>query len=138
MRASCMIITTYSPLSHSKIPVRLEIQYCRAVPHAAHISSATRAPMTGVPVVSPTPATMERAKMVFIISFWFGSRGRSSAARRGMLGRGRWLGYSTLMIHSYIVRDYSFSLPSFSRKGASFVCHTNCSNGVIRAHCMNT
>ena len=68
----------------------------------------------------------------------FGSRGRSSAARRGMLGRGRWLGYSTLMIHSYIVRDYSFSLPSFSRKGASFVCHTNCSNGVIRAHCMNT
>ena len=34
---------------------------------AAHISSATRAPMTGVPVVSPTPATMERAKMVFII-----------------------------------------------------------------------
>ena len=23
MRASCMIITTYSPLSHSKIPVRL-------------------------------------------------------------------------------------------------------------------
>ena len=68
----------------------------------------------------------------------FGSRGRSSAARRGMLGRGRWLGYSTLMIHSYIVRDYSFSLPSFSRKGASFVCHTNCSKGVIRAHCMNT
>ena len=34
---------------------------------AAHISSATRAPMAGVPVVSPTPATMERAKMVFII-----------------------------------------------------------------------
>ena len=32
MRASCMIITTYSPLSHSKIPVRLERQYCRAVP----------------------------------------------------------------------------------------------------------
>ena len=63
---------------------------------------------------------------------------RVGYARRGMLGRGRWLGYSTLMIHSYIVRDYSFSLPSFSRKGASFVCHTNCSNGVIRAHCMNT
>ena len=28
-RASCMIITTYSPLSHTKIPVR---QFCRAVP----------------------------------------------------------------------------------------------------------
>ena len=66
----------------------------------------------------------------------------AAAVRRGAaqprLNRGRWLGYSTLMIHSYIVRDYSFSLPSFSRKGASFDYHTNCSNGVIRAHCMNT
>ena len=37
----------------------------------------------------------------------------------------------TSVIHPYIVRDYRFSLPAFSRKGGSFDCHTNCSNNVI-------
>ena len=65
---------------YSKIPVETRVHFLNsmfsdATPRAcapsalpaAHISSATRAPMIGVPVVSPTPATMERAKMVFII-----------------------------------------------------------------------
>ena len=98
------------------------------------MSAAVRRPH----LLSNTRANDRRTGGVHHFLLRFGSRGRSSAARRGMLGRGRWLGYSTLMIHSYIVRDYSFSLPSFSRKGASFVCQSNCSNGVIRAHCMNT
>ena len=91
---------------------------------AAHISSATRAPMTGVPVVSPTPATMDRAKMVFIISFC----GLARAAAAGGCGAARnarpralaGLQYSTLMIHSYIVRDYSFFSPFFFSKRSKF------------------
>ena len=31
----------------------------------------------------------------------------------------------TSVIQPYIVRDYRFSLPAFSRKGGSFDCHTN-------------
>ena len=61
---------------------------------AAHISSATRAPMTGVPVVSPTPATMDRAKMVFII--WLARPQQCGAAR---LNRGSTAGVGWAIVH---------------------------------------
>ena len=62
---------------------------------AAHISSATRAPMTGVPVVSPTPATMDRAKMVFIISFC-GLARAAAAVRRGVECSAAGVGWATV------------------------------------------